>query len=63
MLKQENELRSCARSIVKRYGSVYWGSEENRRKYFMPDSFDKSPEVMAVWPELKEYIVFLWFCV
>lgn len=61
MLQQENELRSCAKSFVKRYGRLYWGSEENRRKYLMTDSFDKSPEAMAVYPELKEeYVAF--FC-
>lgn len=54
MLEQENELRSCAKSFVKEYGMEYWGSEENRRQYLMSDSFEKSPEAMAVWPELKE---------
>jgi len=46
MLEQENELRSCAREFVKRYERLYWGSEENRRKYLMPGSFVDSPEAM-----------------
>lgn len=61
MLEQENELQSCAREFVKRYGRLYWGSEENRRKYLMPGSFVDSPEAMAVYPELKEEYVGL-FC-
>ena len=54
MLEQENELKSCAREFVKRHGSLYWGSEKNRRKYLLPGSFVDSPEAMAVYPESKE---------
>lgn len=53
MLEMKNELRACARSFVKKYGREYWGLEENRKKYFLPEAF-KTPECLTVYPARKE---------
>lgn len=53
LLEQEGELSSCARSFVRKYGWKYWGSEENRSKYFYPDAF-RDPGALAIYPARKE---------
>ncbi|OJJ47869.1 hypothetical protein ASPZODRAFT_165960 [Penicilliopsis zonata CBS 506.65] len=54
--KDESERRRCATSFVRQYGNTYWGTEENRRKYLLPDSL-KDRKALCTYPERKEEII------
>ncbi|KAF7588625.1 hypothetical protein BBP40_005436 [Aspergillus hancockii] len=52
----EVERRSCAKSFVDRYGTTYWGTEANRKKYLLPDAFSE-PISLCTYPARKDEII------
>lgn len=47
------ERRLCVKGFLEKYGMLYWGSEENRRKYLMAESLADLGS-LCVYPEREE---------
>ncbi|RAH70740.1 uncharacterized protein BO66DRAFT_450611 [Aspergillus aculeatinus CBS 121060] len=56
LLNSEATRRTCAEIFVDSVGRTYWGTEENRRKYLMEDSFN-DPNALCVYPDRREEII------
>ncbi|RAL08170.1 uncharacterized protein BO97DRAFT_308841, partial [Aspergillus homomorphus CBS 101889] len=56
LLNSETGRRTCAEIFVDKHGTTYWGSEENRRKYLMPDAL-QNPYSLCTYPARREEII------
>lgn len=61
LLTDEEARRECAMEFLRKYGKLYWGTEENRKKYLVPERLAKPCE-LAVYPEREAEWVIQFVC-
>lgn len=54
LVNDEGARRRCAMGFLGKVGMVYWGSEEGRKKFLIPESLEAGYDGLAVYPERED---------